>query len=182
MTIVLLPAATGGLFYLVHTIIKEERDRGDNMAQASDFWTGMRRYGLRSTGLWLLDLLLLVALSIALRFYLLHPLEALRWLAGPVLIFFLVALAMQLYIFPLLIVSPELSLLGIFRKAFLLVLLQPLQSIMMLIWLTILAAICIVLAGPVLLLLFSAVAFIQSFMLRLTRVELGEIPASQPEK
>ena len=181
LTVIGLPAATGGLFYLVHLVIKEERDGDVHEAQTGDFWAGMRRYGLRSTLLWLLDLATMFILFVTLRFYLFHPLEVLRWLTGPVLVILFVALAMQLYLFPLLIVSPELSLGSITRRAFILVLLEPLETFMMLIWLMLLTALCIALAGPVLLLLFSALAIIQSLMLRTIRIDLGEIPASIPE-
>lgn len=182
LPLITLPAATGGLFYLAQLIIKEERDLDPHAARVRDFWVGMRRYWRQSTLLWLLDFLGLVFLFIALRFYLFHPIEILRWLVGPVLIFLLAALAMQLYLFPLLVVSPELSLRQIVWKAFLIVLSEPLESFMMLIWLILLTVICIVLAGPVLLLLFAVLGLIQSMMLRAVRIKWKEIPPAKADE
>ena len=53
------------------------------------------------------------------------------------------------------------------------------DSILLVTWLLILTAVCLVLAGPVLLLLFSAIALIQTFALRFIRIERGEIPIAK---
>jgi len=90
-------------------------------------------------------------------------------------------LTMQLYLFPLLIVYPEENIWFIIRRAFFLVLGNPLDSIMLVIWLLLLTGASIALAGPVLLLLFSAAAVIQTMFLRIIRIGRGEIPDRKRE-
>ena len=179
LPLITLPAATGALFYLVHRVVLEERARDPHAARAGDFWDGLRLHWPRSTLLGFLDFAALFVLVVSLQFYLWNPEEILRYLAGPTIIVFIIWAAMQLYLFPLLIVHPEEPLSAIVRRAFFLVLGQPLDSFMMVIWLLLLAAISIALAGPVLLLLFSAVALMQTMLLRLIRIARGEIPPTR---
>ncbi len=179
LPLITLPAATGALFYLVHRVVLEERDLDPHPTRVSDFWAGFRMCGWRATWLGLLDFAALIVLVISLWFYLGNSVEVLRYLAGPTLIIFIVWLAMQLYLFPLLIVYPEESIGAIIRRAFFLVLGNPLDSLMLVIWLLLLTAISIALAGPALLLLFSTLALIQTMILRLIRIARDEIPAAR---
>ena len=182
LPLVTLPAATGGLFYLVYRIVLEERDLDPQPAQIGDFWVGFRSYWKRSTWLVLLDLAAFILLAVTLRFYLGSPAEPLRWLAGPVILILVVWLGMQLYLFPSVIAYPEPTIRSIVQNAFMLVLSYPLYTLLLTIWLILLMAICIVLAGPVLLLLFALLALTQTIALRFIRIEREEIPAAKAKK
>lgn len=59
-----------------------------------------------------------------------------------------------------------------------LVITKPMDSVLLVTWLIILTAVCFTLAGPVLFLLFSAIALVQTFALRIIRIERGEIPGA----
>lgn len=180
LPLVTLPAATGALFYLAHRVVLEERARDPVPARIGDFWVGLRTHWLRSTLLGLLNFAAFILLFTALQFYLWNPQELLRILAGPISLLLVVWLAMQLYLFPLLIVSQEETIWSIIRRSFFLVLGYPLDSLMLVIWLLLLTAISVVLAGPALFLLFSAVALIQTMILRIIRIARGEIPDRRP--
>ena len=175
LPLVTLPAATGALFYLVHRVVLEERQRDPHFARTGDFWTGFRLYGWRSSGLVLLQLVIFAVIGAVLRFYWTSPLEPLRWLAGPVFLVLIVWLGMQLFLFPLLVVSPQQSILAIMRRAFIYVISYPLYTLLLLVWLTLLTIICLVLAGPVFLVLFALLALAQTVALRVLRVTEGEI-------
>lgn len=179
LPLITLPAATGGLFYLVYRVVSEERDLDPKPAEIGDFWVGLRSYWQRSTLLGLLDFVALAMLLIALLFYLSSPIEPFRWFIGPVFLILIVFLGMQIYLFSLLIVSPEASIWSIFRQAFSLVLAYPLDNLLLLVSSIVLTAISFALAGPVLLLLFSLLALIQTIALRIVRIEQGEIPGSK---
>jgi uncharacterized membrane protein YesL len=179
LPLITLPAATGGLFYLAYRVVSEERDLDPKPAEIGDFWVGLRSYWQRCTLLGLLNFVALAMLVVALLFYLGSPVEPFRWLIGPVFLILIVFLGMQIYLFALLIVSPEASIWSIFRQAFLLFLAYPFDNLLLLISLIVLTAISLALAGPVLLLLFSLLALIQTVALRLVRIERGEIPGSK---
>lgn len=177
-----LPAATGALFYLAHRVVLEERQRDPHYARPGDFWVGFRRYGWRSTRFVLLQLLTLAIILMALRFYVLSPVEQLRWLSGPVAVFLIIWLGVQLYAFPLLIVFPEQRALALMRRAFLIVLAYPLYSLLFVVWLLLLTLICVALAGPVFLVLFALLATVQTMALRVLRVTEGEIEPPQVDE
>lgn len=180
LPLVTLPAATGALFYLTHRVVLEERQRHPHYARLGDFWAGFRRYAWRSTALWLLQLLSLLIILVAVRFYVFGPVQQLRWLMGPVILILLGWLGVQLYTFPLLIVFPQEPLFQLVRRAFYYFVAYPLYSLLLVAWLLILTFICVLLAGPVLLVLFSLLALVQTMSLRLLRVREGEIePPSQ---
>jgi uncharacterized membrane protein YesL len=177
-----LPAATGALFYLAHRVVRDERDL-DDAATIDDFWVGFRRYWRRSSILWLLDMGALLVLLISLLFYLGSSEPILNWFAGPIVLFLLIWLAMQLYLFSLLIVYEERSLREVLRLAFALVLSYPLQSFLLVFVMILVIIASLILAGPVLLLLFSFLALLQTVALRIVRVEQREIPpAKKPEE
>ena len=175
LPLVTLPAATGALFYLAHRLVLEERQRDPHYARTGDFWIGFRLYGWRSTWLFLLQLAAFAIIAAVLRFYWTSPLELLRWLAGPVFLILIVWLGVQIYLFPLLIVFPEQSTPAIIRRAFIYVITYPLYTLLLLVWMVLLTVICLVLAGPVLLVLFALLALIQTVALRVLRVAHGEI-------
>lgn len=180
LPLVTLPAATGALFYLAHRVVLEERQRDPHYARLGDFWAGFRRHAWRSTALWLLQLLSLLTILVAVRFYVFGPVQQLRWLIGPVILILLGWLGVQLYTFPLLIVFPERPVFQLIRRAFYYFVAYPLYSLLLVAWLLILTFVCVLLAGPVLLVLFSLLALVQTMSLRLLRVGEGEIePPSQ---
>jgi len=173
-----LPAATGALFYLAHRVVRDERDL-DETATIDDFWVGFRRFWRRSSVLWLLDVAALLVLLVSLVFYLGSAQPVLNWFAGPIVLFLLIWMAMQLYLFPLLIVYEERSLRDVLRLAFALVLSYPLQSFLLVFVMTVALVASIALAGPVLLLLFSFLALFQTVALRIIRIEQREIPPAK---
>lgn len=175
LPLVTLPAATGALFYLAHRVVLEERQRDPHYARRGDFWVGFRRYAWRSTALWLLQLLSLAVILVAVRFYVFGPVAQLRWLAGPVILILAGWLGVQLYTFPLLILFPQEPLLALIRRAFLYFLAYPLYTLLLVAWLLILTFVCVILAGPVLLVLFSLLAVVQTMSLRVLRVSEGEV-------
>ncbi|MDQ4078047.1 MAG: DUF624 domain-containing protein [Chloroflexota bacterium] len=183
LLLVTWPAATGGLFYLAHRVVREERDLDPHYARVADFWTGFRRYGLQSTIVVLLDLGVLIILATALRFYLNSPVEPLRWLIGPIFVVLATWLGMQVYLFPLLITSAEQGIVTVVRRAFLTAISYPLDTLLLLLSLFLLSVACLALAGPVLLLLFALLALIQTMALRMIRIERSEIsPQSNRNK
>ena len=175
LPIVTIPAATGALFYLVQRVIAEERERDADLATTQHFWEGLRLFWKQATVLGFIDFAALLLLIFTIRFYNLSSSEFVGWLVGPVLIVLVVFLGMQLYLFPLLINGNHEPVWAIFRRAFFLTLSFPLDTVMLVIWLTILVILCFALAGPVLLILFSLLALIQSMALRFIRIQRGEI-------
>ena len=156
---------------MVQRVVAEEEDRSPEWSSHKDFWVGLRKYWLRSTLLVLLNLAVLAVLLVSLRFYMIRPEEYLRWLAGPILLLLLVFVCMQLYMFPLLLQYPEQSVLHVFRQGFLLLLAFPVHSIVLVLLMVVLTVIFAVLAGPVIFLLFSLLAVIQTIALRAIRIE-----------
>lgn len=179
LPLVTMPAATGALFYLVHRVILEERDLEPRYARISDFWDGFRIHWARSSKLFLLDVMAAAVLLVSLRFYGSSSYEPLRWLVGPIALLLLVWLGVQVYLFPLLIVHPEYSIWETSKGAFLAVLGKPLDTLFLLIWLVMITAVSILLAGPVLSVLFSFLALVQMVALRIIRVLRGEIPPAK---
>jgi uncharacterized membrane protein YesL len=179
--LITLPAATGALFYIAHCVIREERALDPEYAQLSDFWTGLRRYGWRSTLLMLLNLLVFFVIGVALWFYGGSQVEVVRWLVGPVALIGIVWLGAQLYLFPLLIVNPERSTLDIARHAALTAIGHPMYTLILFAILLIVTLVSTVLAGPVFLVLFSLLAVTQTMALRFIRVQRGEIPPARTE-
>lgn len=175
LPLVTLPAATGALFYLAHRVVLEERQRDPHYARPGDFWVGFRRYAWRSTALWLLQLLSLVIILVAVRFYVFGPVQELRWLVGPVILILAAWLGVQLYTFPLLILFPQQPLPQLIRRAFLYFLKYPFYTLLLVAWLIILTFVCTLLAGPVFLVLFSLLAVVQTMSLRVLRVSEGEV-------
>ena len=179
LPIVTMPAAAGGLFYLVSRVIADERDLELEEATLNDFWVGFRRYWQACSWLGFLDLAVFGLLCYTSYFYWQSAIEPLAWLAGPLVILLLTFLGMQIYLFPLRLAYPTESAIDIFRRAFFLVLARPMDSLLLVSWFIILTVVCIALGGPILLLLFSAMALIQTFALRVIRIQRGEIPAAK---
>lgn len=175
LPLVTLPAATGALFYLAHRVVLEERQRAPQYARLSDFWSGFRRYAWPSSGLVLLQLGGFTVILVALRFYGQSPLDVLRWLAGPILLLLVAWLCVQLYAFPLLILFPERGVISALRRSFRYVVVYPLYSLLLAVWLLILTFVCVLLAGPVLFVLFALMAIVATMALRVLRVAEGDI-------
>ena len=86
LLVVTWPAATAGLFYLAHRVVREELEREPLEAHLSDFWVGFRRHWQRSSLLTIIDVGALCLILVALSFYLRSSVEPLRWLVGPILL------------------------------------------------------------------------------------------------
>lgn len=181
LPLVTIPAATAALFHLTKRIIAEERDLDPIYATRQHFWEGLRLYWRRATLLGYIDLVAFLFLIVAIRFYWTNPAVWLSWLVGPIFIVLLVFVGMQLYLFPALLNYPDDQISQLFRRAFFLTLSHPLDTIMLLIWLAIVAALSTVLAGPVFLILFSFFAVVRSMALRFIRIARGEIPPAKAD-
>jgi len=182
LLIVTWPAATAGLFYLIGRVVKEELDIEPRYARISDFWEGFRRHGWRSSLLGLLDLLALLVIVVALRFYGRSPTEWLRWLVGPISLVGLAWAGAQLYLYPLLIQRPERSAWELAREAFLIAISYAVYTLSLLITATVVAVAAAVLAGPVLLIFFAWLAMFGTIALRLVLIQRGEIVPMRPPK
>jgi uncharacterized membrane protein YesL len=174
LPIVTWPAATAGLFYLVRRVVQEEMEATLQEARLGDFWDGFREYWLRSSVLSVIDLAGLGLIAVALVFYWGSTEEPLRWLVGPIGLIGLAWITAQLYVYPLLLERTESSPLAIMREALLMALGYPLSSLSLLVTVTVLAIAAVALAGPVLFVFFSAIAMIQTVMLRRILIERGE--------
>ena len=174
--LVTMPAAAGGLFYLINRVIADERELDPQEATISDFWVGFRSYWQPFSLLGLADVAIFILLGYTTYFYWQSSVDPLGWLVGPLLILLLTFTCMQLYLFPLRLAFPSEHMGQIFRRAFFQVLAKPMDSIMLVIWLLMLTIVCVSLGGPVLLLLFSAIGLVQTYALRVFRIERGELP------
>jgi uncharacterized membrane protein YesL len=174
------PAATAGLFSLVRQVVREELGEASRDAQLSDFWAGFRQHGLRGTLLTLLDLAGLTAIVVVLAFYLQSPAEPLRWLSGPIAMIGIVWLMAQIYLYPLLIQRTESNPLEVLREALLTALRYPLSSLSLLLTSIVVAVPAVILAGPVLIVLFSAMATLQTVALRQVLALHGEVGEVTP--
>ena len=175
LPIVTWPAATAGLFYLVRRVVQEELEGTPREARLGDFWDGFQQYWLRSSLLIVIDLAGLGVIAVALVFYGGRPEEPLRWLVGPIGLVGLAWIAAQLYIFPLLLERTENRSWEIMREALLMTLGYPLQSLSLLLTVLVLLIAAVALAGPVLFVFFSAIAMLQTVMLRQVLLQRGEI-------
>jgi uncharacterized membrane protein YesL len=182
LPIVTWPAATAGLFYVIGRVLKEELDFEPRYARLSDFWQGVRQYGWRGSLLALIDLLALLIIGVALRFYGQSPTEWLRWLVGPIGLIALAWAGAQLYLYPLLIQRPERPIWELAREAFLIAISYSVYTLSLLVTATVLALAAALLAGPVLLIFFSMLAMFETIALRLVLIHRGEIVPVRPPK
>jgi uncharacterized membrane protein YesL len=182
LPIVTWPAATAGLFYLIGRVVKEDLDIEPRYARLSDFWQGVRQYGWRGSRLALLDLLVLLIIGVALRFYSQSPTEPLRWLVGPIGLIGLAWAGAQLYLYPLLIQRPERPIWELAREAFLIAISYWVYTLSLLVTATALAIGAALLAGPILLIFFSLLAMFETVALRLVLIQRGEIVPVRPSK
>jgi uncharacterized membrane protein YesL len=180
LLIVTWPAATAGLFYLVHRVVQDELDASPQVARLGDFWDGFRQYWLPSSLLSVIDLTGLGVIAVALVFYGGSTREPLRWLIGPIGLIGLVWITAQLYLYPLLLQRTGSRPWEIMREALLVVLAHPLSSISLLVTVLVLTVAAVVLAGPILFVFFSAIAMLQTVMLRQVLLQRGEIGAPTP--
>lgn len=182
LPLITIPAATAALFHLIQRVIAEERDLDVVFATRQHFWEGLRRHWRQATVLGYLDVAALSLLLVSIRFYWLHPIVGLSWLVGPLVVMLLTLVGMQIYLFPVLLTYPSDAIWPLFRRAFFLTLSYPMDTLLLLVWLALVTAVCITLAGPVLLVLFSLLALVQSMALRFIRIQRGEIPPDKADK
>ena len=174
LLIVTWPAATAGLFYLVRRVVQEELNAPSQDARFSDFWDGFRQYWLRSSVLSIIDLAGLGVIAVALVFYGGSTNEPLRWLVGPIGLIGLAWITAQLYVYPLLLERTGSRPWEIMREALLLALGYPLSSLSLLVTVIVLTIAAVALAGPVLFIFFSAIAMLQTVMLRQVLLHHGK--------
>jgi uncharacterized membrane protein YesL len=169
------PAATAGLFYLTRRILHEELESAPHHARLRDFWEGFQLHGVRTTVVSAMNLGAIALILVTLFTYIRSPAEPLRWLVGPVAVIGAAWMAAQLYVYPLTIQRPASSPWSIIREAFLIAISYPIQSISMLVTTLVLTIAAVLLAGPVLLVFFSAMAMLQTVTLRQVLIERSEI-------
>jgi uncharacterized membrane protein YesL len=174
LLVVTWPAATAGLYALMRRVVEEEVENAPHEATLRDFWDGFRQHGLRSALLTVLVLAGVIVIGVALLFYSRNAVEPLRWLIGPIGLVGLAWVAASLYVYPLLILLGSMSPFEIIRTAFLIAIGYPLSTLSLLIMSLVLFVASIVLAGPVLLVFFSAMAMLQTVALRQVLIEHGE--------
>ena len=174
LPLVTWPAATAGLFSLVRRIVEEEMDAAPHEPRLADFWAGFKQHGVRASLLTLLDVAGFAVIAVALLFYVRSEIEPLRWLVGPIALVGLVWLGAQIYIFPLLLQRPVSGPWAIMREALLTAIGNPLLTFSLLLTSLVLAVPAVALAGPVLLVFFSAMALLQTVALRQLLGERGE--------
>ena len=174
LPIVTWPAATAGLFYLVRRVVQEELEASPQDARLGDFWEGFRQYWLRSSLLTVIDLAGLGLIAVALVFYWGSTAEPLRWLVGPIGLIGLAWITAQLYVFPLLLERAGSVPWAIMREALLVAVGYPLSSLSLLVTVLVLTIAAIALAGPILFVFFSAIAMVQTVMLRQVLLQRGE--------
>jgi len=175
LLIVTWPAATAGLFYLVRRVVQEELGASPWETRIGDFWHGFRQYWLRSSLLTVIDLAGLGLIAIALMFYGGSTAEPLRWLVGPIGLIGLVWVTAQLYVYPLLLERTGSRPWQVMREALLMAIGYPLSSLSLLVTVIVLTIAAVALAGPVLFVFFSAIAMLQTVMLRHVLLHRGEI-------
>jgi uncharacterized membrane protein YesL len=175
LLVITWPAATAGLFYLARCVVQEELGSSPRDARLGDFWHGFKQYWLRSSLLAVIDLAGLGVIAVALIFYWGSTQEPLRWLVGPIGLIGLTWVTAQLYVYPLLLERTGNRPWEVMREALLLSLGYPLSSLSLLVTVLILLIAAVVLAGPVLFVFFSAIAMLQTVMLRQVLPERGEI-------
>jgi hypothetical protein len=180
LPLVTWPAATAGLFALVGRIVQEELDAAPHETRLADFWDGFKRYAGRASLLTLLDVAGLGVIAVAFLFYWRSPVEPLRWLVGPIGLIGLVWLGAQLYVYPLLLQRPASGPGAIMREALLTAIGHPLLTFPLLLTSLALAVAAVALAGPVLLVFFSAMAMLQTVTLRQLLSERGDAVGCSP--
>jgi len=168
ITLVTLPPATAGMFYLTNHIAH------DRPVELRMFFVGLRQYWLKSWLLALINLFVLAVLLANVRSYgqLLEP----RWAAIVQGLFLgLTALwcLIQLYVFPMLLEQEEPKLLLALRNAALLTLATPFTSLALGVLLVIVALISAVLALPFAVALMAIVALAANQAVLMLLVHLG---------
>ncbi|MBA3947054.1 MAG: DUF624 domain-containing protein [Herpetosiphonaceae bacterium] len=182
LCVVTWPAATGGLFYLVEMVVREEWDNGPQDAKLSDFWVGFKQFGLRSTALALMDLAIIVLIAGSFWFYSHQSWEPLRWLVGPISVVGVAWAGAQLYLFPLMIRRPSHGLASWLRESLLITVSYPANTCSLLLVALVLAFAALILAGPFLLIFFSILALLQTIALRFVLIQRGEVaPIRSPK-
>jgi uncharacterized membrane protein YesL len=174
LPIITWPAATAGLFYLVRRVVQEELDASPRDARLGDFWHGFKQYWLPGSVLSVIILAGLGVIAVALVFYWRSTEEPVRWLVGPIGLIGLAWIAAQLYVYPLLLERTGRPAWQVMREALLMALGYPLSSISLLVTVIVLAIAAVALAGPVLFVFFSAIAMLQTVMLRQVLLQRGE--------
>ncbi len=158
LPIVSWPPATAALYHVVHQVVA-----GKDITTRL-FFEGFRRHFYLSWGLVGLNLALLVFAGYAVIFYL-NQSDWLRFVAVPFIYLLLFWLMMQMYLFPLLIAQQEKRMTWIFRNAILLILRHPQFSITLSLLTGLWILVCLALNGPLLLVMASGTAVIQTHAL-----------------
>lgn len=179
LPIVTWPAATAGLFTLVGRLVHEELDDAPHETTMGDFWDGVRTQWKRGSVFTLIDLAGAAVIAVALVFYGGSASEPARWLVGPIGLIGLLWLGAQMYAYPLLMHRPDMHPLAVLRGALLMAFGHPAPTLSLLVTSLVLLVAAVVLAGPILLVFFSAMAVLQTVALRqflVRQAAIGEEP------
>ncbi len=175
LPLVTWPASTVGLYTLVRRLVHEELDDATQQTTLADYWDGFTTHWARGSLFTLLDLAAALAIVVALFFYGGGPSEPLRWLIGPIALIGILWLGAQMYAYPLLLHRASTHPISVLREALLMAVGYPLPTLSLLVTSLALLVAAIALAGPVLLIFFSAMAVLQTVALRQLLVARGEI-------
>ena len=155
--LVTLAPALAGVHYVANHLA-----HGRYTVTWRDFFVGFRQYFAKSWQVLLADLVLLVGIIANIEFYAGMTNEILRSISIVWLYLIAYWLALQIYLFPLLIEQKDKRLLLIFRNAIVLTIKHPLFTIILLVVILLLLLISVALALPVVLLSISLVAFLSN--------------------
>jgi uncharacterized membrane protein YesL len=177
LLIVTWPAATAGLFYLIHCVVNEELTNDYRPAVIDDFWKYFREHWRRSSLLSVGNLVIILAIGLALRFYGESTIVPLSWLVGPITLIGIAWTGAQFYLYPLLIQRAEVPPWAIAREALLIAISYPLNTFSLLLTALVLSMAAAILAGPILFIFFSFIALLQTIALRAILAQRGEMAA-----
>lgn len=170
--------ATAGLHHVTNRVANYKRV--DN----SFFWDGARQNIGKGWILYLIVILAPVAVLINIRFYLGSSAQWMRIIAIAWVWILVLVLMMLQYIFPLFWQQDEPDLKMVLRNAFLLALRFPLYTFLMFIFQVLLAALCIAITVPVILLMPALLALASNFALvgALQEMDLAPQPPVIPKR
>jgi uncharacterized membrane protein YesL len=181
LPIITLPAASMGLYYLVYLLV--ENPDPSKEPTWRDFITGFRQYGVYGVKTFGAYLLIAAVLIVGFLFYLTHDAEFSKFFILPTAAGLLFWIVLQLYLMPLVFFHeqplPSLA----FKNSVLLSLRFPGYSFTLTVFLLLVSAAAILLAGPVMLILISFL-FVSHFLATkniLLLIKEQERPTEQDE-
>ena len=153
LPIITMPAASMGLYHLVYLLV--ENPEPEREAHWRDFFKGFRLYWMYGTKTIAINLVIGSILVTGFLFYLNHDADFTQFLVIPTLACLVFWLLIQLYLMPLVFFHEQVSVKLAFTNSALLCLHFPGYTFTLTVFLLLVAALGIVLAGPVLVILIS---------------------------